>query len=202
MDQSFFLDISSYLGLVATVLLTINVLLGMMLSTSYKKHKYWTQLPEKFKQVNVFWVHNCTAYVGLLIVLLHPLFLLLAPATNFKFYDIIFPINAPYQKLFVALGTISTYALIFVLITSQKVIKNKMKYHTWKNIHLISYGTALLFFIHGIVMDPQLKDRSLDLFDAEKLVSESCLLLILAGVYLRFKYHLRKNIGKEKSLQL
>lgn len=199
MNPSIFLDISAYLGLVATVLLTFNILLGMMLSTAYKKHRYWKQLPDRLKQINIVWLHNLTAYIALLIVLLHPILLLFVPSIKFKLLDIIFPINAEYQKLFMAFGTISMYALIVVLISTQKVVKKKMPYTTWKKIHLISYATALLFIVHGLIMDPQLKDRPLNLWDTEKLVSECCVVLILAAVFLRYKSYLRtKNARQNK----
>ena len=196
MENFPFLQLSAYAGLVATGLLTLNILLGMMLGTAYNKHSYWTQLPDRIKQINVYNLHNWTAYIALLLVLLHPTLLLFDPATKFKFIDIIFPINAPHQKLFVALGTLSMFAIITVLITTQKVVKKKMSFRTWKNIHLISYGTALLFVIHGIVMDPQLKDRPVDVFDAEKVVSELCLVILIAASIIRYKYHLKTKKAK------
>ena len=191
-----FLQLSSYIGLIATGVLTFNILLGMMLGTAYKKHNYWKRLPGGIKQINVYNLHNWTAYIALLLVLLHPILLLFDPATKFKLIDIIFPINAPHQKLFVALGTLSMFAIITVVITTQKVVKKKMSFRTWKNIHLISYGTAILFIIHGIALDPQLKDRPLDLLDAEKLVSELCLIILIAASIIRYKYHI--NTKKEK----
>lgn len=193
-----FLDLSSYAGLVATIVLTFNFVLGMMVSTAYKKHNYWKLLPQRIKQVNVYNLHNQTAYVALLLVLLHPILLLFDASTKFKFIDIVFPINAPNQKLFVALGTLSMFAIITVIITTQKVVKRKMSFRIWKNIHLISYGTAMLFIVHGIVMDPQLKDRPIDIFDAEKIVSELCLLLLVAATIFRIRYEIRsrKNIKK------
>ena len=191
MENFPFLQLSAYTGLVATGLLTLNILLGMMLGTAYKKHNYWTRLPDRIKQINVYDLHNWTAYIALLLVLLHPTLLLFDPATKFKFIDIVFPINAPHQKLFVALGTLSMFAIITVLITTQKVVKKTMSFRTWKNIHLISYGTTLLFVIHGIVMDPELKDRPVDLFDAEKILSELCLVVLVAASIIRYKYHLK-----------
>ena len=188
-----FLTLSNYAGLIATALLTFNFLLGMMIGTAYKKHNYWKRLPANIKQISILDLHNWTAYVALLFVLLHPLLLLFDPATKFKFIDIIFPINAPHQKLFVAFGTLSMFAIITVIITTQKVIKKKMSFRTWKNIHLISYCTALLFFIHGIVLDPQLKDRPVDFFDAEKIVSEICVLILIVASIFRFRYHIKSK---------
>ena len=196
MENFPFLQVSAYIGLVATGLLTLNILLGMMLGTAYKKHSYWKPLPACIKQINVYNLHNWTAYIALLLVLLHPMLLLFDPATKFKFIDIIFPINAPHQKLFVAFGTLSMFAIITVLITTQQIVKKKMSSRTWKNIHLISYCTALLFIVHGIVLDPQLKDRPLDLLDAEKLVSELCLGVLVASSIIRYKYHLKTKKAK------
>ena len=186
-----FLELSNYIGLIATGVLTFNILLGMMLGTAYKKHNYWKRLPDRIKQISILDLHNWTAYVALLLVLLHPTLLLFDPATKFKFIDIIFPINAPHQKLFVAFGTLSMFAIITVVITTQKVVKKKMSFRTWKNIHLISYCTALLFVIHGIVMDPELKDRPLDIFDAEKILSELCLFILILATIFRIRYEIK-----------
>ncbi|MEJ7822123.1 MAG: ferric reductase-like transmembrane domain-containing protein [Chitinophagaceae bacterium] len=191
-----FLELSSYIGLLATVVLTFNILLGMMLGTAYKRHNYWKRLPNRIKQISILDLHNWTGYVALLLVLVHPTLLLFDPATKFKFVDIIFPVNAPHQKLYVAFGVLAMYAIIMVIVTTQKAVKKKMNYRTWKNIHLISYGTALLFIVHGIAMDPQLKDRPVDFFDAEKLVSELCAVILIIATILRYKYHLHKKKAK------
>jgi len=198
MEDFPFLQLSAYMGLVATGLLTLNILLGMMLSTGFKKHVYWIQLPERIKQINIYNLHNWTAYIVLVLVLLHPTLLLFAPGTKFKFIDIIFPLNAPHQKLFVAFGTLSMFAIITVIVTTQKLVKKKMSFRIWKNIHLISYGTLLLFIVHGIVMDPELKDRPLMLLDAEKLLSELCLIILVAASFLRYKYHLKTKTKIKK----
>ena len=193
MQNISFLTLSNYAGLIATALLTFNFLLGMMLGTAYKKYSYWKQFPQFIQKISINNLHNITAYIALSFVLIHPLLLLFDATTKFSFTDIIFPINAPHQKLYVALGTLSMYAIITVIITTQKVIKKKMSFRTWKNIHLISYGTAILFIIHGIVIDPLLKDRPIDVFDAEKLVSEICALILIAATFFRYRYNIKSK---------
>jgi len=86
------------------------------------------------------------------------------------------------------------FAIITITVTTQKVVKSKMSFRTWKNIHLISYITALLFIVHGIVMDPQLKDRPVDVFDAEKIVSELCAVILIIAVILRYKYYVKTKL--------
>lgn len=188
-----YLDISAGMGLCATGLLTFNFLLGMMLSTGYKKSPYWKKLPQQVKKLNIDDLHNWTAYVALLFVVMHPLFLLLDKRNKFTVTDIVLPLHAPKQPTIVLLGSLSLLALLIVIITTQKAIKRKMSFRLWKNIHLISYGTALLFLFHGLLMDPELKDRPTDWLDAEKFFSEFCLILLVSASIIRYKYYLRQK---------
>jgi methionine sulfoxide reductase heme-binding subunit len=187
------LDVSAVIGLFAAVTLTINILLGMLLSTAYKRSALWKKMPDWIKKISVDDVHNWTAYVALALVFLHPLFLILDKSTKFLWTDVLFPVDAPKQKWMVALGTISLYALILVIVTTQKVIKKKMSFRAWKNIHLISYITALLFVVHGIFLDPELKDRPVDFLDGEKLVPELCGIILITATVIRYRYHLSKK---------
>ena len=193
-----FLQASAYAGLAATAALTLNFLLGMLVSTNYRRLSLWQKSPLFIRKINLVDVHNLTAYVALLLALVHPVLLLFDPSTKFNLIDIIFPINAPTQKLFVALGTVSLLALLVIIITTQKVIKKKIGFRTWKNIHLAAYLMALLFIVHGVVMDPQLKNRPLNLFDAEKIVSELCFIILLVAVFFRVSYQRKFQAGLRK----
>ena len=130
--------------------------------------------------------------------MVHPVLLLFDSSTKFTLLDIIFPINAPTQRFFVALGTVSLLALIVIIVTTQKVIKKKIGFRTWKIIHLAAYPLALLFIVHGVVMDPQLKDRPIDLLDAEKILSEVCFLALTAAVIFRVRYQSKLKAGIKK----
>jgi len=187
------LDLSSTLGLIATGVLTFNFLLGILLSTAYRRSPIWKRLPEWVKKVSLDDVHNWTAYVALVFALAHPVLLLPDVTLKYRLADILLPVNAPHQAFWTVLGTLALYALIVVIITTQKVIKNRLGFRAWKNIHLISYGTALLFVIHGIVMDPQLKDRPIDWLDGEKLVSELCGLVLVVATVIRWRYYQRRQ---------
>jgi len=184
------IDLSGTLGLIATIVLSLNVLLGMMLSTAYKNKKWWLKFPKKIRAINVNELHNYTAYIALVIVFAHVLIIPLDPSSKFTFIDIFCPLYAPHQSTIVFLGSISLMALLIVIITTQKIIKRKLSFRLWKNIHLISYGTCLLFIVHGLLMDPELKDRSTDWIDAEKLLSEVCGIILIIAFVIRYKYHL------------
>ena len=191
MDDISFLDVSAVLGLFAASLLTLNILFGMLLATAYKRSPLYKKLPAKIKQWSLNDIHNWTAYIALSLVVLHIVFLLLNTPTKFTLTDVLLPVNAPHQKLEVAFGTIALYALITAIVTTQKGIRKKMGFRLWKNIHLISYGTALLFVIHGILLDPDLKDSPVDWLDGEKLVPEFCGIILIIAVVIRWRHHRR-----------
>ncbi len=183
-------ELSGSLGLIATVILTINMVLGMMLSTSFNKTNWGLKLPAKIKAVDINNLHNYTAYIALFFVFAHVFLIPFDAANKFTFSDILWPANAPHQSNIVFLGTFSLLALIVVIITTQKGIKRKLGYGLWKKIHLISYLTCILFVAHGLLMDPELKDRPTDWMDAEKLLSEICGFVLLLAFILRYKYYI------------
>lgn len=187
------IEISGILGLTALVLLTLNILLGIMLSTAYKQSDYWKKLPDSIKALKIIDIHNYTAYFALVIVILHFIIIPLDPSSKFTFTHLLYPLTAPHQPLFVLLGVISFVALLLVIITTQKVIKKKLGTTTWRNIHVISYATGLLFIVHGLVMDPLLKDRPIDFIDAEKLLVEACALVLVAAFAFRYRYKISKK---------
>ena len=196
MNEDALLELSNYAGLASAVVLTINFFLGMLLATAYRTNLYWKKMPPKIQQMDINDIHNYTAYIAWGLIVLHVLFLLLDKASKFTFIDVIFPLNAPSQNLIVAFGTLSLYAITVVIITTQKVIKRKMSFRAWKNIHLISYVTAILFVFHGIFMDPHLKNDQPDFFDGEKLLLEFCGLFLIVASAKRYMYYLKKNKTK------
>ena len=193
MNEDTMLELSNYAGLTSAVVLTVNFFFGMLLATAYRANPYWKKLPQKIQRFDVNDIHNYTAYIAWALVTLHVLFLLLDRTSKFTFIDTIFPINAPGQSLVVSLGTLSFYALTIVIVTTQKIIKRKMTFRAWKNIHLISYGTAVLFVFHGIFMDPHLKNGQPDFFDGEKLLLEFCGLLLIVASVKRYMSYLKKT---------
>jgi len=196
MNEDALLELSNYAGLASAVVLTINFFLGMLLATAYRTNLYWKKMPPKIQQMDINDIHNYTAYIAWGLIVLHVLFLLLDKASKFTFIDVIFPLKAPSQNLIVAFGTLSLYAFTVVIITTQKVIKRKMSFRAWKNIHLISYVTAILFVFHGIFMDPHLKNDQPDFFDGEKLLLEFCGLFLIVASAKRYMYYLKKNKTK------
>lgn len=188
------IDLSGSLGIAATIVLTINLLLGMMLSTAYRRSSWWKRMPVRIRNIDINSVHNWTAYLALAIAALHPLILTWAPESKFTITGILFPLKGPHQPWMAFLGSLAFYAVLIVIITTQKKIKQRLGFRKWKNIHLVSYGTACLFVVHGIFMDPHLKDNGVDWLDGEKIISDICFLALVTASYYRYNYYVKTKV--------
>lgn len=178
------IDLSGDLGLVATCLLTLNLMLGLLLSTRYHPREHWP-----YWKIPLFKLHNWAAWTGLATALLHPLPLLFAAHDRFRVFDIAIPFWSPVQPLENTLGALALYLVLLVVLTSYYRIPIGRR--VWKAIHFSAYAAAVLFLIHGLLTDPELRHRAIDYLDGEKVLIEACMLLVLAGSGLRIRYALR-----------
>lgn len=188
-----FLNLSSTFGLIATGALTFNLLLGVLLSIKYRRTLLWNRLPRFARSVDIYQVHNYTAYLALLVAFLHPVLILFDKTAKFRVIDIVFPLVAAHQNYVYTLGALAFYCLLSVVITSTVVVRERITNRTWKWIHFATYAAAALFLIHGIWADPKLQDRPVNFVDAEKVLSEAGLVLLAGALILRLRYAKRKR---------
>src|SRR5207244_5735007 len=141
----------------------------------------------KFPRLNVklFTFHNWLGYIGLATGLTHPLILLLSSTAGFRLFDIFVPIWSPTQPFENTLGAIAFYLVAFVVVTSY--LRRLYAHHTWKLLHYTAYAAAAVFYVHGTLADPLLKNRPVDFVDAEKAYVEGCALLVAAATVMRFR---------------
>lgn len=168
------------------VLLTINILLGLMLSARYNPVRRWPH-----RRIPIFDVHNWTAYIALGLIFLHPILLLLSESAGFGVFDILLPIHSPKQALYNCLGAAAFYCVIFVVVTSY--FRSRLGSRLWKKLHYVSYVAAAFLFVHGILIDPQLKNAPPDPLDGEKVLVEICALLIVVATVWRIRYQPKKR---------
>lgn len=179
-------DLSSDAGLVAMVLLTINLLLGLALSARYNPLLHWPR-----RRIPIFDIHNWTAYIALGLVFLHPILLTFSPSAGFRLPDILFPVHSPKQTLYNCLGAVAFYCVIFIVVTSY--FRGRLGSRLWKKLHYVSYAAAAFLFTHGILIDPDLKNRPPDLLDGEKVLIEICAALIVIATVWRIRFQPKKR---------
>ncbi len=180
------IDLSGDAGLVAMVLLTVNILLGLLLSARYNTVRSWPR-----RRLPIFDVHNWTAYIALGLIFIHPFILPITKTAGFVGWDILWPLHSPKQTLYNCLGAAAFYCVIFVVVTSY--FRSRLGSRLWKKLHYVSYVAAGFIFVHGILIDPELKNNPPDLLDGEKILVEVCALLIVIATIWRIRYQPKKR---------
>src|SRR6476659_3710189 len=107
------IELSNYAGLGAIGLLTLNILIGLLLSTKYNPVRRWPH-----RRVNTVKIHNWTGYAALSVALLHPTLILFSSTERFRIIDLVYPLHAPKQAVVNTFGAAALYLLIFTVVTS------------------------------------------------------------------------------------
>jgi DMSO/TMAO reductase YedYZ heme-binding membrane subunit len=181
------IDLASYAGLAAMTLLTVNLMLGILMAVKYNPVREWPH-----RRISTFQLHNWTAYTALAVACVHPVILLFSDKVHFRILDLIYPLHSPKQPTINTLGAIALHALIFVVATSY--FRRRVGRIWWKRLHYTAYAMAPVFYIHGILTDPELGDTPfhLDPLDGEKLYVELCLLFVSVAIVFRLRRHFRQ----------
>jgi predicted ferric reductase len=179
------IDLSAEIGLAALGLLTLNLLFGLLLSVNYDPLRGWPH-----RRIDVLQLHNWTGYIAAAVALAHPLPLLATSRMRFSWAQLAWPIHAPSQPVENLLGTAALYLVVLVVITSYYRVE--MGKRSWKAIHYLSYAAAALFFVHSLLLDPELMNRPVDWLDGEKVFVEVCFVLVLAASLARW-FHGQRN---------
>src|SRR4029079_17092763 len=176
-------DFSGTVALVAIGLLTLNLLLGLLLSVGYNPTRQWPR--QRWK---LFTFHNWTGWIALAAAIVHAGGPLFSTEPRFRLYDVLVPIESPVQPFSNDLGALGFYLVTIVVFTSWKPIRTALGRHLWKPIHYTTYAAATVFFTHGVIADPLLKGRPVDLIDAEKVYVELCALAVIGATIWRIRH--------------
>jgi predicted ferric reductase len=174
------LDLCSYLGLGAAGAAGANLLLGLLISMRYSPVRNWPH-----RRVNLFALHQWTAYLTILLTLSHPVVLLFLKEPKFRVFDLLLPIQSPLQPWINVAGAAAMYLLLIVLITS--LLRTRIGRPVWRSLHYLVFPAAVLMFLHSILTDPDLKDGHPDLLDGGKVFLEILALVCLLAIALRIR---------------
>jgi methionine sulfoxide reductase heme-binding subunit len=189
------LDLSADAGLVAVVLATLNIGIGLLIWGRYSPWREWPH-----RRFDIFRLHRWTGYGTLTLTLFHPIPLLFARRPVFRVVDVAFPVWSPQQPLENTIGAAALYLLVVVVVTS--LYRVELGRRLWKRFHYLTYAAAAGLFIHGILTDPQLNHSRIDPLDGEKVLVESCLALVVAAAIWRLRHGRRRKAARERGLSL
>jgi sulfoxide reductase heme-binding subunit YedZ len=183
------IDVSAVTGLTAMSLLSLNILMGLLLSTNYNSLKQWPHCKLPWP---LFRIHNWTGYTALCVAVLHPTILLFA-GTNPKFAigDLLLPLHSPYQTFYNNLGALTLYS--FTLVATTSYFRQKLGRRLWKKLHYTTYIGAPTMFVHATLIDQYLKGQTPDFLDGEKVLVEACCLIVVTASVWRLRHRLKNH---------
>lgn len=174
------LDVCAYLGLAAVGTATVNMLIGLLIAMRYSPVRLWPH-----RHINIFRLHNWTAYFVLLLIVLHPAVLLLGTSPHFTLAEVLLPVQSPVQPNLNTVGAISLYLLLVVIVTS--IFRLRMARPLWRNLHYLVFPAFVLMFVHSMFTDPALANGKIDLLDGGKVFVEVCCAISLTTWAVRIR---------------
>jgi predicted ferric reductase len=191
------LDLCSYLGLAAVGFITLNLLIGMLMSLRYSPARHWPH-----RKINIFALHQWTAYIAVFFTLTHPIILLFLKTPHFSIVNIAWPLHSYLQPKLNTAGAAALYLVLLVLVSS--LLRHQLGRPIWRSLHYLVFPAAVLLFLHSVLTDPELKNGHPDLLDGGKVFVEiaSLLSLLATGVrvYLRGKgLRLHESVQKKSA---
>jgi methionine sulfoxide reductase heme-binding subunit len=195
------LELSADIGLLAIVLTTANVCLGLLIAVRYSPWRLWPH-----RRINIFAMHTWTAHLVLTSILIHALLLLFQRNPQWRLVDVGFPLWSPVQPVENTIGAAGLYLLFVVVVTSH--LRLELGRRRWKAFHYLVYAAGACIFFHGILADPQLKGKTVNPLDGEKLLVEFCLAVLVLTTAWAWRYRVRKDrqerargIGRHRLLE-
>lgn len=128
----FFVKIS---GLVAYLLLTLSILAGIY------RHIPRTKAP-------ILEFHQIIGQIALLVIAVHAFLLFFDHYEPYSLLSVLIPFMSENHRFLTGIGTMATYLLIFVIITSDfmKVVGRS----AWKKAHYLVFPIWFLAWIHSV----------------------------------------------------
>lgn len=134
-------QILRFLGIAAYILIALGICTGIISSIP--------GLNPAIKRYLIRLHMSLTNY-GMLLGLFHGVITIIDPYMPFSWSEILIPFTAQNSPFLNGLGTLSAYGLLLLVFTSD--FRYKISAKVWRTLHLLSYPTFFMTFIHGYVL--------------------------------------------------
>ena len=128
-------------GVVAYLLLTLLVVLGLMVSSRVRSRQWPLFAVED--------VHRFVSILAAVFITLHVSLLLVDTFVPFNLGQILIPFRADYRPLATGLGTVALELLVAVAVAN--AFRADLGRRTWHVIHYLGYGVWIAATAHGLL---------------------------------------------------
>jgi Ferric reductase like transmembrane component len=128
-------------GVVALVLLTASVVLGILGSVRFAAAPRWPRFA-------VDAVHRDLSLLVIVVLAVHIITSVLDGFAPITLLDGVIPFMTPYRPLWMGLGTLAFDLLLAIAITS--LVRRRVGYRTWRAVHWLAYASWPIAVLHGL----------------------------------------------------
>jgi predicted ferric reductase len=133
-------DVARASGMVAYILLTLSVAVGLALSMRWQRLRW----PRLFTNE----MHRYLTLLSLVFIAVHVLAISVDPYIRFGWRDILVPFAASYRPVWVAAGIVGLYLMLAIWISTQ--LRARIGYAWWRRLHTLTFLVFVLSAIHGL----------------------------------------------------
>jgi len=128
-------------GIVALVLLTVSVVLGILGSLRFSAAPRWPRFA-------IDTLHRDVSLLVLVVLALHIATSVLDGFAPIKLTDAVVPFASRYRPLWIGFGALSFDILLALAITS--IIRRRLGYRAWRAVHWLAYASWPIAVLHGL----------------------------------------------------
>src|ERR1019366_1968179 len=127
-------------GIVALVLLTVTMVLGI-LTAGRVKSRSWPA----FAQADL---HKRVSILAMVFLAIHVLTAVLDTYVHLGLASVLVPFESPYRPLWTGLGTVGVDLMIAVAVSS--ALRQRISARMWRSIHWLAYGSWPVAMAHSL----------------------------------------------------
>jgi predicted ferric reductase len=128
-------------GEVSLVLLTATLVLGALVATRVGG--------DAVGRFEINELHRSVSVLAILFVALHVTVTVIDSYVPIGLFSALVPLTSSYRRLPVALGTIAIDLMLLIWVTS--LLKDRIRFATWRTIHWLSWLCFFIAALHGFV---------------------------------------------------
>lgn len=159
-------------GVVALVLLTVSVVLGILGAARFSVAPRWPRFA-------IDSLHRDVSLLVVVLIVLHVVTSVLDGFAPISLIDGLVPFRSPYRPLWLGLGALSFDLVLALVVTS--LVRRRLGYQTWRAVHWLAYVSWPIAILHGLGTGTDVKAAwSIAL-------TVACLAAVLAALVVRLR---------------
>src|SRR5947209_18227774 len=128
-------------GVVALVLLTVSVVLGILGTVRFSAAPRWPRFA-------IDSLHRDVSLLVVALIVIHVITSVLDGFAPISLIDGLVPFRSPYRSLWLGLGALSFDLVLALVVTS--LVRRRLGYQTWRAVHWLAYASWPVAVLHGL----------------------------------------------------